>query len=93
MTFPFLAGTGPNFLNFGKVTKGKRKKEKKKALILVIWNGRIKKKQGFGFGFFSKEAKKGSERKIHEQAGGENLDGQNGGRTCRKAQVLKTETN
>lgn len=38
MTFPFLAGTRPNFLNFGKVTRGK-----KETLILEIWNGRIRK--------------------------------------------------
>lgn len=44
MTFPFLAGTGPNFFNFGKVT---REKQKKEALILVIRNGRIR-KMGLG---------------------------------------------
>lgn len=26
MTFPFLAGTGPNFFNFGKVTREKKKR-------------------------------------------------------------------
>lgn len=57
MTFPFLAGTGPNFLNFGKVTKGKRKKEKKKALILVIWNGRIRKTGVWVWGFFQRSKK------------------------------------
>lgn len=33
MTFPFLAGTGPNFFKFGKVT---REEQKKEVLILVI---------------------------------------------------------
>ena len=48
MTFPFLAGMGPNFHNFGKVTRGK-----KEALIPVIWNGRIRKTGVWGLGFFS----------------------------------------
>lgn len=68
MTFPFRAGTGPNFLNFGKMTR-----RKKEALILVIWNGRIRKTGVWAVSFFSKEAKEGRERKIHEQAGGENV--------------------
>lgn len=55
MTFPFLAGTGPNFFNFGKVTR-ERERKKKEALILVIWNGRVGKTEVWGrLGFFLKE--------------------------------------
>lgn len=41
LTFP--SGMGPNFLNFGKVTRGKRD-----ALILVIWKVGIRKTRVFG---------------------------------------------
>lgn len=53
---------GPNFLNFGKVTRGK------KILILVIWNVRIRKTVLFFFYWFIffKEANEGSKRKIHK---------------------------
>lgn len=88
MTFPFLAGTEPNFFNFGKVTTEKQKKE---ALILVIRNGRIR-KMGLGWiGFFPKEENESGESEIHKHTGGENEAQMREG--AQRRQILETETN
>lgn len=60
MTFPFLAGTEPNFLNFGKVTKRKKRsinsgdpewqKKKKRSLGVLVC---------LGLFFFSQRSKRG----------------------------------
>lgn len=50
MTFPFLAGTGPNFFNFGKVTREKKKRSTNSGDLK--WQN--KKNRGLGWvGFFS----------------------------------------
>lgn len=59
MTFPFLAGTGPNFLNFGKVTRGKKMRHTNFGEL--EWQNN--KNRGLGFDSFFERSKRGDGKK------------------------------
>lgn len=65
MISPFLAGIGPNFLNFGKMTRGGKKRSTNSGDL--GWQS--KKNRDLVFGFFSEKQKRRGKGKPMQKQG------------------------